>query len=311
MTSADPLPDDWGRFDFVVCRELLGRAADPPRLLANLARGARPRGPAARHLPSHAGRQVARAFRRAVEALAPPGSGAAERADIGLELFHALRPDHPIRARVAESEAATDREPSVAGFLADCHDWTLDEAAAMLTRAGLKFLYAATPWRWRPDRVFAARRHPRPLRPLGLAPDRLSRLIDALDPTLLDDHYQILRLSRRLFSRPSRIGPSRGLDHPRIFERLVPELTGLAEPSSFLPCRDARTGLVPGGLGESGRTRPLVTSASRGRRRSEFVRRYREETLCPRPRRRRPRRPPGSLDRPRGPRLDSPETLTI
>jgi hypothetical protein len=98
----------------------------------------------------------------------------------------------------------------------------------MLSRAGLTFLYAATPWRWRPDRVFDPDAIPDRLRATieTLAPDDLSRLVDALDPTLLDEEYQ-LYACRNGYVPPLPAWTESRFEDPPAFDDLVPELTGL------------------------------------------------------------------------------------
>ncbi len=185
---ANPLPEEWGRFDFVVCRGALAHAADPDRLLASLARALAPDGLLLVTIPSQTSRQTDRSFRRAVEILARPGATEDELAAVGLDLFQALRPDHPIRLHVERMRQGEpellDPAQVLARLLGDQHAWTLEEAAARLDRAGLRFLYAATPWRWRPDRVFRSDALDGDLlgRVERLAPDHLSRLIDAARP---------------------------------------------------------------------------------------------------------------------------------
>lgn len=237
---SEPLSDDWGRFDFVVCRDRLARAADPDRLLANLAQALNPEGLLLVTTPSQSTRQVAGAFRGAVETLLPPGAGADQRAEVGLELFLGLRPDHPIRAHAARTRhdpaGPGEAARAVAAFLAGRHDWSLEQAAALFDAAGLQFLYAATPWRWRPDRVFDPDAPPGRLADLvaGLEPGPLGRLIDALDPTILDDSYH-------LYACPAGYRPTvpdwpvTRFRDPSRFERLVPRLIHLSGPTRFLP----------------------------------------------------------------------------
>lgn len=235
----EPLPADWGEFDFVVCRGVIGRAANPPRLLAALARALDPEGLLLVRLPSRAGRQVARALRQAVDALAAPGAGPDERLALARDLYRSLRPDHPVRAhtgRLPQAATTADLERLLIGYLDDRHDWTLDDAVAMLARAGLKFLYVNTPWRWRPDRVFEPEALPDRLREgvERLAPDRLGRVIEALDPALLDDEFQLYACPAG-YTPPAPTWPATRLDDPAGFDRLVPEATGLAHVEAGAP----------------------------------------------------------------------------
>jgi SAM-dependent methyltransferase len=226
-----PPPAGWGRFDFV-CRGALGRDPDPPRRLAALAGALTPDGLLLLSLPSRAGRQVARALRQAVDALAPAGTNETQRRGLARTVYEALRPDHPARVHIdglAPAGSAGDLDRLLAGYCDDRHDWTLDDAGRMLSAAGLTFLYAATPWRWRPDRVFCPERLPEAVRDgLGqLAPDRLSRLIEALDPSLLDDEFQLYACPSD-YAPPCPTWPARRHHDPAVCDRLVPESTGLA-----------------------------------------------------------------------------------
>jgi SAM-dependent methyltransferase len=264
---ADPLPDGWGRFDFIFCRGVLARAADPPRMLANLVQALDPSGLLLVPLPSQggAGRQVARALRQAVEAVVGPAAGLVESTEVALELFHSLRPDHPIHAHVARTQHA-DPAHVLAGYLAERNDWTLTAAVGMLSRAGLRFLYLATPWRWRPDRVFTpALSGPLRDRLERLAPNHLSHMIDALDPAMLDDEYHLYScLSSFEPSVPS--WPSARLDDPRTFDCLVPELTGLVQAASWRPSAQGRVTYttLSGTLGELDRMSNLFVRAVDG-----------------------------------------------
>ena len=253
---AGPWPEGFGRFDFVVCLGALGRSDDPPRLLANLAAALGPAGLLLVTAPSHAGALAARSFRQAVATLAPVGSGDDDRFEVGLELFESLRGDHPIRADVArrqQGRPGLGRDDVLAGYLTDRNDWTLDDALGLLKGAGLKFLDAATPWRWRADRVLSIGSDGSPLRDRveGLGPARLSRLIDALDPALLGDEY-------RLYACPAAhdpvvpTWPATRSEDPATFDCLVPRLTGLAE----IP--------RPGGTGAQGRVGYRTVSGAPG-----------------------------------------------
>ena len=152
-----PLPTAWGPFDFIVCRGVLGQAEDPDRILANLGRVLDPRGLLHVTLPSRHGRQAARQLRRAVEALAGPEADLEERARIAQTLFQALRPDHPIRQYEAglQGNAVPSIERLIAAYLNEAEDdWTLAEAVALVERADLQFLFAASRWPWQAERVF-------------------------------------------------------------------------------------------------------------------------------------------------------------
>jgi SAM-dependent methyltransferase len=264
-----PMPDDCGRFDFVVCRGVLGRTVDPHRVLTSLARALTPDGLLLVTLPSRAERLVARALRQAVESLAAAEAPFDERIGLAWDVYRSLRPDHPVRAHIdrlpqASSPAGVDR--LLAGYLNDGHDWTLDDATEMLARAGLAFLYAATPWRWQPDRVFACDALSDRLQDGidRLAPDRLSRLIEALDPTLLDDEFQLYACPAG-YTPPAPTWPATRLDDPATFARLVPETTGLARvEASTSPGGRVAYRTVSGLPGELDRMSALLFAAVDG-----------------------------------------------
>ena len=283
-------PDDFGRFDFVICRHVLGHADDPARLLAALARCLDPRGLLLATFPSRKGRRAPRALRQVVDALAPVGAGLEERTRIGLEILQALRPDHPILHRFAEIQARTsvghplpDPEAATGGTarpddlarlvldaLIDQHEWTLDEASALLTQVGLRLLYAATPWHWHPDRSFGPTL-PEPLhnRLDRIDPPQLSRLIDALDPATFDDDYPLYAcLAGHEPEIPS--WPRTRSAGPATFARLVPHLTGLARPDQAMLSSSAAQGrtlyrTVSGAIGEVDRVAVLRLAAIDGR----------------------------------------------
>ncbi len=79
LEGPEPLPGEWGPFDFIVCRGVLGQADDPQRLLERLARVLDRRGLLHVTLPSRHGRQAPGQLRRAVSVLAGPGTTLAER----------------------------------------------------------------------------------------------------------------------------------------------------------------------------------------------------------------------------------------
>lgn len=281
-----PVPADWGSFDFVICREVLGQARDPARLLAQLARCLDPCGLLLATFPSREGRRPHRALRQAIDALVAPDAGLEERTRTGLDLLQGLRPDHPMlallgppRPVMVDAPQAAPQRPSPTSngpqrLVLDCltnqHDWSLDEATALLERAGLRLLYAAVPRRWHADRVFG----PGPLtealrnRLDRLRPGRLSRLVDALDPAALEAEYH-------LYACPATYQPvvpswpqTRRAD-PASFGRLVPHLTGLARPEKGLSTTSAAQGrflfrTVSGTIGELDRLAVLRLAAVDG-----------------------------------------------
>ena len=229
----EPLPGGDGPFDFIACRRVLGQAADPARLLGNLARSLDARGLLLATFPARDGRQPARRLRRAIEALAPPGASTAEKAAVGLDLFRALRPDHAIRQH--EARAGGPGVPGVERFVAAYlneseRDFELEEAVAALEAAGLQFLYAATRLPWQAGRVLAGEGSEGLRARVGvLAPGRLAALMAALDPALHGDEYRLFACPAGFEPRlPS--WPERRLADPASFDRLIPHRTGLAAP---------------------------------------------------------------------------------
>jgi SAM-dependent methyltransferase len=291
---ARSLPEGSGRFDFVIARGVLDRADDPCQALGNFAQMLDPRGLLLITFPARdsAAHQAARALRRVVDALAPAGAGLEEQERVGLEVVQALRPDHPIRAHLARPRSHGDdqngcaggltgldletdapRAPDLARAVLDAltgRDWTLNEAVALLEEAGLTFLYAATPWRWRPDRAFDPEPAHRAVldRVEQLEPAAATRLIDALDPSALGDAYH-------LYACPAGSSPSlpdwprARRDDPGSFDRLIPHPTGLARVEARSPTAAAqgrtlfRT--VSGSLGELDRISALRLAAVDGR----------------------------------------------
>jgi SAM-dependent methyltransferase len=283
-------PDDFGRFDFVICRHVLGHADGPARLLGALARCLDPRGLVLATFPARKGRRAPQALRQTIDALAPVSAGLEERTRIGLEILQALRPDHPILQRLAEVQARTwvghprpvpeaapggtaspdDLVRLVRDALIDQHAWTLDEASALLAQAGLRLLYAATPWHWHPDQSFGPTL-PEPLhnRLDRIDPPQLSRLIDALDPATFDHDYPLYAClvghepETPSWPRSRRAGPA-------TFDRLVPHLTGLARPDQAMLSSSAAHGrtvyrTVSGAVGEVDRIAVLRLAAIDGR----------------------------------------------
>ena len=246
---SEPFPTAWGRFDFVICRGVLGRALEPAQVLTRLAGALAPGGLMLVSMPSRGGRPAARALRRAIDTLAPPDAPMADRVNLGLDLARSLRPEHPIHDRPADS-APADPTALVFDALSEGHDWSLPAAEALLEDAGLALLYAATPWPWRGDRVFQSDTPEGLTGALGrLDPAPLSRLVDALDPTALGPEYVLY--ARRTSETPdvpdwTRIPGGA----PEEIDGLVPHRTGLASVAE--PRREGRTAVrfISGAFGE-------------------------------------------------------------
>lgn len=264
------LPESLDQFDFVICRGGLARAADPGRMLKCLAEVLDPAGLLYVTLPSRDGRATSRSLRQAVEAIVPLGSaeGDQERLQIGLELVRSLHADHPIRLRIAELGLEGEPEHFVADSLSQVRDWSFDEAKSLLNDSGLQLLYLATPWRWRPDRVFAADTLADSVRSRieRLEPEANGRLIDALDSSLLAGEYRLYACHERFQPRLPDWFAALGGD-PEGFDRVVPHQTGLMIP---LTGGQGQAGgrllyrTVSGGLGELDRWSSLILGAVDG-----------------------------------------------
>lgn len=231
-----PLPGDWGTFDFIVARNLLGGHDDPSAILATLARALDRRGLLMATFPGPAARVPARQLRQAIEAMMPAASGVAEWAEAGLDLLRSLRPDHPIRRFDAARHGASlpSLEQFVAVYLNDGPEgWTLAGATEALARARLRVLYLADRGPWRPDRVFGPEIPPALReRVAGLEPTSLSALKDALDASLHADSYLV-------YACPADFEPHlpAWLDEkdPAVLGHLIPHATGLAHPAVVSP----------------------------------------------------------------------------
>ena len=232
----EPLPRAWGAFDFIVCRRVLGQAEQPVRILKNLAAALDHRGLLHITLPAEVGHLPAQQMKQAVLAIAPADASLEQKAELGLDLFRVLRPDHPIRRY--EEAYSGKAIPSVARFIAGYlteaeRDWSLPEAIALVESAGLQFLFAATRAPWRADRVMAGGAVPDVLKQRVNALDSrsLASLIDALDPLLHADEYRIYACLAEYepqvpaWTDEARIDPAR-------FGQLIPHRTGLAEPAN-------------------------------------------------------------------------------
>jgi SAM-dependent methyltransferase len=240
-----PIPREWGSFDFIVCRRVLAHVEEPVRVLKHLAAALDDRGLLYLTIPARAGRQPVCQFRQAVEVLSGPGASLDERVEIAQDLFRILRPDHPVRRYEAAHSGAGLPGPEriVAGYLdTSDRDWTLVEANDLLDRAGLQFLYAATRRPWRSDDVFVGNAPSERLKARvdGLDSTHLAELIDAVNPSLHADEY-------RIYACPADFEPrtpgwmERRRDQPGLLDRLVPHRTGLAWPDP-LP---TAAGVVP------------------------------------------------------------------
>jgi 2-polyprenyl-3-methyl-5-hydroxy-6-metoxy-1,4-benzoquinol methylase len=223
-----------GAYDFVVCRRVLGQAGDPRQVLSNLAQVLDARGLLYVTMPSRVGRWAARHLRLAVESLCPAEANLAERAQAGLDLLRALRPEHPIRQYEAQHSGTSLPSPEViiGRYLSvNEHDYGLAEAIRMVESAGLRFLYAATNRPWQPDRVLAptvpdAFR----ARVARLADRELSLLIEALDPSMHGDEYRIYACLADFEPRlPA--WPEQWRNEPQLIDRLIPHSTRLAGPA--------------------------------------------------------------------------------
>lgn len=258
----EPLPREWGPFDFIVCRRVLAQADDGARVLRNLAAALDARGLLYLTLPTRTGRAPARQMRQAVDALSPPGATLAQKVEVGRELFQTLRPDHPIR-RYEEGysgKSIPDASRFVVGYLSEAErDWSLPEAITLLESAGLKFLFAATRAPWRADRVLSNAAVPQSLQDHvnALDPGRLSLLIDALDPVLHADEYRIYGcLAEHEPHVPAWVEESQ--NDAGAFGRLIPHRTGLARPNGPSHEPRVRYRTVAGALGEVVRNSHLL-----------------------------------------------------
>ncbi|HEV3165184.1 MAG TPA: class I SAM-dependent methyltransferase [Isosphaeraceae bacterium] len=233
------LPTGLGPFGFVVCRRVLGQADDPGRILENLGRVLDARGLLLATFPSRAGLHPARQMRRAIEALTTPEMGLAERAKVGVELFRALRADHPIRRCEAEVHGRDlpDLERVIAGYLTEMsHDWTLEEAIATVERAGFQFLYVPQRIPWVAERVFNKVEVSDSLkaRVEGNSERNRAVLMDALDPSLHLEEYRVYACPADFDPRiPG--WPDECRHKPEVIDRLIPHTTGLARPAELVP----------------------------------------------------------------------------
>ena len=229
-----------GTYDFIACRGVVGRVGDPSRLLAHLARALDDRGLLLLTVPAREGRRPRRLLRRAVAAIAPRGADLGERAAVGVELWRALRPDHPIRRLDPGSAAPGAR--AVARWLRPAEaEWSLEDAIGLLEAAGLRFLYAATARPWEPARVFGpAVPGGLQVRVAGLDDRARSLLVDALDPTLHEPDYRLYATPEA--HEPRAPGwPERLRDDPRTLDDLIPHPTGLSRPGYVHAADDPAT----------------------------------------------------------------------
>lgn len=250
-----PIPSDWGPFDFIACRRVLGQSADPAAILQRLARALDRRGLLLATFPSRLMRQPAAAMRQAVDALAAPQADLKQRAELGLELFRALRPDGPIRRFDVAHHGPTP--PSVARFVqtylgAPTRDWSLAEAAAALERAGLQWLEAPTRAPWSVDQAVVVDQVGPALRDRisALEPAAMALLTDALNPSLHGDEYR-LYACQAAFEPRVPAWPERRHESPEVFDALIPHLTGLVVPAGpAVPDTTAVYRTSSGALGE-------------------------------------------------------------
>ena len=266
---AEPLPEELGTFDFVVCRKVLGEVSDPSRVLQNLAKALKPDGLFYLDLPSKRGRESARSLRRVVEVAAPAGMPLEERASLALKLVQGLRADHPLRVAIHE-RLGNEPEAVLLDFLVESRDWSFDEAAAMLEASGLRLLHAVNPVGWTIDRVFDEQSLEPGLQNglRELDPRQVSALVDALDPSSVGQDLQ-LYACRPEFRPSVPSWPSRHPRSPELFDLLIPHPTGLARPLE----QDGRLSsggrvlykTVSGAVGELDRLSNLMFLSSDGR----------------------------------------------
>jgi SAM-dependent methyltransferase len=229
-----PLPGALGPFDFIVCRNVLAQVDAPGQVLRNLAARLDGRGLLMASFPSRGGRHPAFQMRRSIHALAEPGMSIEELARIGVELFRALRSDHPIRWYEAHlnGPGLPGVERVIAGYLNEPErTWTLEEAVALVEDAGLQFLYAPLRQPWVADRALVQADVSSDLKQRVERATELSRsvLIDALDPSLHGDQYRIYACPAEF--EPRLPGwPETCQRDPAATEGLIPHRTALARP---------------------------------------------------------------------------------
>ncbi len=164
-------------------------------------------------LPGRGGPRAGQeAPQRGRRALAPAGSSPVERAEAGVDLLRALRPDHPIRKYDAAAHGPNlpTLERFAATYLGDGPDeWTLEGSRAV-GRSARGFVRSTSPTAtpWRPDRIFGPE-IPAGLRDrvAGLAEADLAVLKDALDASLHPAATPSTP-ARPTSSRTSRPGPT-------------------------------------------------------------------------------------------------------
>jgi SAM-dependent methyltransferase len=251
-----PLPADLGQFDFVVARNILGNGDQPVSILKTLARALDARGLFLANFPSATGRMPARQLCRAIDALIPESSTSLQKTEAGLELFQALRPDHPIRrfdaARYGPNVPSLER--FAATYLNDrSTDWTFEAATDAMERAGLKILYGVERGGWKPERVFGTS-IPEGLRDrvAGLAEPNLAKLKDALDISLHPDSYILYACP---VAHEPHIPAWPDDRDPAAIDRLIPQPTGISTHAGLTPDPASGRGRVTyrtanGALGE-------------------------------------------------------------
>lgn len=253
------LPDDVGPFDFIVCRGVLHQVADPVQLLRDLANRLETRGLLLATFASEAGQSPVRQMRSAVDALVTPEMSLEDRAHVGIELFRALRADHPIRQYefAAQGNALPGIERMIAGYLTiPMHGWSLASAIGAVEDAGLQYLYVAQRLPWLADRVFNKTEVSPGLQARVESRSERARsvLIDALDPAIHGGEYRIYACLPEYEPRVPG-WPEQVESRPETFDKLIPHRTGLAWPaeaSSTAPTGQARATyrLIGGGVGQ-------------------------------------------------------------
>lgn len=264
-----PLPAEFGPFDFIVCRRVLDRVEEPGRALEHLARVADPRALLLLTVPGRGMSLAAGQLQRVARVLAPEGATLEQQAEAIRDLFTVLRDEHPLRQleRLASgSDAPPGVERIISAYLAPRHRvWGLEDLIGQLEPAGWKFLYVGAALPWRPDKLFRPD-VPKDLRDrVAAIGDRArSILIDALDPNAnLVEHRVYACLAD--FEPHEPAWPA--AKTPEAIDALVPHHSGLGTPVSPEPGQaPALYRTVSGRIGQVDQTTDALLRSIDGRR---------------------------------------------